>query len=138
MPDLPLTPSTSGMIFLNRGDQVIFSSYLPQGMIYSAFSRVRRTLFVPVIAPRTAFPARLIRFRWMVAMFITVFIGVVYPKQGSCKGCNFTKPNQQTLMDLALWRYEDPAEQQHQPTYRKHRRCKQLYVRFHFLFNLKG
>ena len=67
----------------------------------------------------------------MVAILITVFICVVDTKQGSCKGCNLAKPDEQTLMDLTLWRYEDPAKQQHKPTEGHYRRCYQLNVRSH-------
>jgi len=83
MPDLLLTPSTSGIIFLNRGDHVIFSSYLPSGMIYSAFSKVGNTCAVPVIVPRTALPMRLSLFRWMVAMLTLPFVSVVNSEQRS-------------------------------------------------------
>ena len=67
----------------------------------------------------------------MIAIFITVFVRVINSKQGSCKGCNFAKPYEQTLVDLTLWRYEDPAKQQHQPTNGHHRRRYQLNVRSH-------
>ena len=83
MPDLPLTPSTSGIIFLNRGDHVIFSSYFPPGMINSAFSKVGNTCAVPVIVPRTALPARLTLFMWMVSMLTLPFVSVVDSEQRS-------------------------------------------------------
>ncbi len=84
-----------------------------------------------VAVPRTALPSLLVRIRWMIAIFIPVFVRVINSKQGSCKGGNFAKPDEQTLVDLTLWRYEDPAKQQHQPTNGHHRRRYQLYVRFH-------
>ncbi|MBQ7439420.1 MAG: hypothetical protein IJV28_05560 [Paludibacteraceae bacterium] len=52
---------------------------------------------------------------------IPIPIGIIYAKQGSCKGCNLAKPDEQTLMNLTLWLYENPAEQQHQSTDRQHR-----------------
>ncbi len=135
MPLRPRTPHTSGSIFLNFGDIVFFSSYVPSGMMYSLFSSVAQTtLSAPigmVAVPRTALLSLLVLIRWMVAIFITVFVRVINSKQGSCKGCNLAKTDEQTLMDLTLWRYEDPAKQQHQPTNGHHRRRYQLYVRFH-------
>ena len=40
-------------------------------------------------------------------------------------------------MNLTLWLYENPAEQQHQPTDGQHRCRYQLNVRFHNTFLLK-
>ena len=50
-------------------------------------------------------------------------IGVIYSEQSPCKGSNFAEPDEQALVYLALWCYEDSAEQQYQPAYREHRRC---------------
>ena len=120
------TPQTSGRIFLNFGDIVFCSSYVPSGMMNSAFSNVAHSIAscpIGIVAvPRTALPFLLVLVRWMVAIFASIFIGVVYPEQGSCKGCNLAKSNEQRLMNLTLWFYEDPAEQQHQPSDSQHRR----------------
>ena len=40
-------------------------------------------------------------------------------------------------MNLTLWLYENPAEQQHQPTDGHYRRRYQLNVRFHNTFLLE-
>ena len=119
------TPHTSGRIFLNLGDIVFCSSYVPSGMMYSAFSNVAHNIASApigmVAVPCTALPFRLTRRISIVAMLVPIFIGVVYPEQGSCKGCNLAKPDEQRLMNLTMWLYEDPAEQQHQPSDRQNR-----------------
>ena len=45
-------------------------------------------------------------------MLVFLFIDVVYTEEGTCKGCNFAKANEEGLMDLALWLYEDAAEEE--------------------------
>ena len=60
-----------------------------------------------VAVPRTALPFRLTRRISIVAMLVTIFVRVVYSEQGSCKGCNLAKPDEQTLVDLTMWLYEN-------------------------------
>ena len=43
---------------------------------------------------------------------VSFLIDVVYSEEGTCKGCNFAKANEEGLMDLALWLYEDAAEEE--------------------------
>ena len=42
---------------------------------------------------------------------VPVAVGVVYTEEGTCKGCNFAEADEEGLMDLAVWRYEDSTEQ---------------------------
>ena len=41
-----------------------------------------------------------------------VLVRVVDSEEGTCKGCNFAEADEQRLMDLALWLYEDTAEEE--------------------------
>ena len=60
-----------------------------------------------------------------------VSIIVIDTHYSPCKGSNFAEPDEQALVYLALWRYEDSAEQQYQPAYREHRCCNQLHIQIH-------
>ena len=72
---------------------------------------------MPVIVPRTAFPARLSRLRWSVIAIVLALINVIDTEQRTGKGGNLTEADQEGLMDLALWGHECPTEQEYQSAY---------------------
>ena len=40
------------------------------------------------------------------------FVNIIDAEEGTCKGCNFAKADEEGFMDLALWLYEDAAEEE--------------------------
>ena len=82
MPERPGTFPNRGSIFLNLGDMVLVSRYVPSGMMKSAFSSVEhRILSAPigiVAVPRTALLFRLVLIRWMTAAIVFLdFVRVI-------------------------------------------------------------
>ena len=72
-------------------------------------------------------------------MLVFLFIDIVYTEEGTCKGCNFAEANEEGLMDLALWLYEDAAEEEDKAAKGESSGSYQLQIEFHkgrvFLLN---
>ena len=105
MPSRSGTLRTIGRSFLKRGEQVRSRGYVPAGMRKSAFSSVGYSKcwspMSKMSVPGTPLPLGVWRLRRSVIIGVAVFVVVVYPDDGACKGSGFSEGNEDGLVDLS-------------------------------------
>ena len=108
MPSRSGTSQISGIIFLNLGDHVILSGYVPAGIRREAFSSVGyvsgvrngRTIFPDTPRPPLEGGVCLVSWIFMIAIFL--FVVIVDAQDRAGKSSYLAESNEDGLVNLAL------------------------------------